>query len=145
VVAHAATVQINVHMKSSADLTIGELACRFGLATHVLRYWESMGLLAPVRAAGGQRRYGHTELARVAMILMGKEAGLGLRELREMLSTGNPMNHADLLRRHVTVLEHRIAQAQAAKDLVEHALSCPMSFDECPHAREQIEARIPPP
>jgi DNA-binding transcriptional MerR regulator len=128
-----------------ADLTIGELAGRFGLATHVLRHWESMGLLAPGRAAGGQRRYGHADLARVAMILMGKEAGLGLRELREVLRTGNPMDHAQLLRRHVTVLEQRIAQAHAAKDLVEHALSCPMKFDECPHAREQISARIPPP
>ena len=134
-------------MKSSTPhghLTIGELANRFGLATHVLRHWESMGLLAPSRAAGGQRRYGHADLARVAMILMGKEAGLGLREMRELLSTANPMDHADLLRRHVTVLEHRIAQAQAAKNLIEHALSCPVSFNECPHAREQISTRIPP-
>ena len=134
-------------MKSSAShghLTIGELANRFGLATHVLRHWESMGLLAPGRAAGRQRRYGHADLARVAMILMGKEAGLSLREMRELLSTANPMDHADLLRRHVTVLEHRIAQAQAAKNLIEHALSCPVSFDECPHAREQISTRIPP-
>jgi len=134
-------------MKSSTPhghLTIGELANRFGLATHVLRHWESMGLLAPGRAAGRQRRYGHTDLARVAMILMGKEAGLSLREMRELLSTANPMDHADLLRRHVTVLEHRIAQAQAAKNLIEHALSCPVSFNECPHAREQISTRIPP-
>lgn len=78
------------------------------------------------------------------MILMGKEAGLGLRELRDVLSTADPMDHADLLRAHVAVLEQRIAQARAAKDLIEHALSCPLSFDECPHAREQIAARIPP-
>jgi MerR family copper efflux transcriptional regulator len=148
VFAHVVTVQVNVHMKSSgsdADSTIGELACRFGLATHVLRHWESMGLLAPGRAAGGQRRYGHADLMRVAMILMGKEAGLNLRELRVLLSTGNPMDHLDLLRRHVTALERRIAQAQAAKDLIEHALSCPISFDQCPHAHEQIAAHIPPP
>jgi MerR family transcriptional regulator, copper efflux regulator len=141
------TVQLNVHMKSSVsdlDLTIGELARRFGLPTHVLRHWESMGLLAPVRDGGGQRRYSRADLARVAMILMGKEAGLGLRELSVLLSAANPMNHADLLRRHIGVLEHRIAQAQAAKDLIEHALSCPLSFDQCPHAREQILARIPP-
>jgi len=133
-------------MKSSTShghITIGELAGRFGLATHVLRHWESVGLLAPGRAAGGQRRYGDADLARVAMILMGKEAGLGLPEMRELLSTDNPMDHTDLLRRHVAVLERRIAQAQAAKNLVEHALSCPLSFDECPHARAQIARRIP--
>jgi DNA-binding transcriptional MerR regulator len=103
-----------------------------------------MGLLAPDRAAGGQRRYGESDLPRVAMILIGKEAGLGLRVLRDLLSMPNPMEHADLLRRHVTVLEQRISEAQAAKDLIEHALACPLSFDECPHARERIAARIPP-
>jgi DNA-binding transcriptional MerR regulator len=140
--AHGVTMLVNVHMKSS-DLTIGELATRFGLATHVLRHWESMGLLAPGRVASGQRRYGRSDLARVAMILMGKEAGLGLRELRKLLSTTNPMDHADLLRAHVEALERRITQAQTAKELIEHALSCPTAFDECPHARERIAARIP--
>lgn len=141
------TVLVNVHMKSSdpdAHLTIGELAGRFGLATHVLRHWESMGLLAPGRAAGGQRRYGHADLARVAMILMGRQAGLSLRDLSEVLSTDNPMDHSDLLRRHVRDLEHRIAEARVAKEFIEHALTCPLRFDQCPHAREQIAARIPP-
>lgn len=128
-------------MKSSGELTIGELAQRFGLATHVLRHWESMGLLAPDRDAGGQRRYGESDLARVALILMSKEAGFGLRELREFLSTSD---QKDALRRHLTVLERRIREAQAAKELVEHALSCPLSFAECPHARAQVAARIPP-
>jgi MerR family transcriptional regulator, copper efflux regulator len=130
---------VNVHMKSS---TIGEVAGRFGVATHVLRHWESMGLLAPTRDAGGQRRYGDEDLARVAMILMGKEIGLGLGELRALLITGNPMDQRDLLRGHLAVLERRIAEATAAKELVEHGLSCPLSFHECPHVREQIAARI---
>lgn len=125
-------------------MTIGELANRFGLATHVLRYWETMGLIAPGRVAGGQRRYDGSDLERVAMILMGKDAGLGLRELRDLLSTPNPMDHADLLRHHVRVLDRRITQAQTAKELIEHALSCPKRFDECPHARDRIASRIPP-
>ncbi|MER5317779.1 MerR family transcriptional regulator [Streptosporangium roseum] len=28
-------------------MTIGDVAARFGPATHVLRHWESMGLLSP--------------------------------------------------------------------------------------------------
>jgi hypothetical protein len=65
-------------------------------------------------------------------------------ELRDLLAADNPMDHPQLLRRHVTTLEERIARATAAKELIEHALSCPLPFDECPHAREQIAARIPP-
>jgi DNA-binding transcriptional MerR regulator len=134
------TLAVNVHMKSTQGLTVGEAAGRFGVATHVLRHWESMGLLSPARDAGGQRRYSPEDLTRVAMILMGKEAGLGLRELSEVLSTPDPMDHAELLRHHVTVLEQRIARAQTAKSLIEHALSCPLSFADCPHAREQLTA-----
>jgi DNA-binding transcriptional MerR regulator len=133
-------------MKSSAaPFTIGELAARFGLAPHVLRHWESAGLLSPSRDPNGQRRYTDADLPRVAMILMGKEAGLGLRALREVLSTGDPMDHEDVLRRHVAVLERQIAKAQEAKNLIEHALSCPVAFAECPHAGERLAARIPQP
>ncbi|MEO3807990.1 MerR family transcriptional regulator [Sphaerisporangium sp. B11E5] len=128
-------------MKSS--LTIGELAARFGLPAHVLRHWENAGLLAPARHESGHRRYGDADLRRVAMILMGKEAGLSLRTLAELLSTGDPMDHADLLKEHLAVLDRRIAEAQAAKSLIEHALSCPHDFGDCPHARERIESRIP--
>ncbi|WP_157247311.1 MerR family transcriptional regulator [Nonomuraea typhae] len=132
-------------MKSRERITIGELAERFGLATHVLRHWETMGLLEPARQTGGQRTYEQTDLERVAVILMGKEAGFTLGQLRMLLSAPhNPMRHRPLLQEHVRELEHRIAQAQAAKTLIEHALACPHSFAECEHAREQIAARIPP-
>lgn len=139
-----ATVELNVHMKSSGASTIGELARRFGLPTHVLRYWESMGLLEPRRDAIGQRRYGEPDAVRIAMIIMGKEVGLSLGDLRVLLAAGNPMDHPDLLRRHIAALEERIATATAAKRLIEHALSCPMPFARCPHAKEQIDARVPP-
>ncbi|MGP3960098.1 MerR family transcriptional regulator [Nonomuraea sp. 3N208] len=132
-------------MKSSEDLSIGDLADRFGLPTHVLRHWESVGLLRPARRAGGQRSYGPADLERVALIRMGKEAGFTLGELCVLLSAPSPMDHRDLLRRHIVELENRISRARAAKELIEHALACPHSFAECEHARERIAAHIPPP
>lgn len=125
-------------------MTIGEMAQRFGLATHVLRHWESMGLLAPTRQQSGHRRYGEADLARVSMILIAKDAGLELAQIREVFSTGDPMDHRELLVGHIAQLELRIAQAQAAKDLIEHALRCPHQFHECPNARAAIASRIPP-
>jgi MerR family transcriptional regulator, copper efflux regulator len=131
-------------MRSSDELSIGELARRFGLATHVLRHWESVGLLAPVRDAAGQRRYGPADLDRVAMILMGKEVGFGLRDLTVLVTAPDPMRHSDLLRERIAELDRRIAAARSAKAFLEHALDCPLSFAECPHATERIAARIPP-
>ncbi|KAA9150720.1 MerR family transcriptional regulator [Amycolatopsis acidicola] len=128
-------------MKSS-DLAIGEVAARFGLPTHVLRHWESVGLLAPARD-GGQRRYSHDELVRVALILMGKRVGLSLRQVRALVENRDAAEEAALLRAQVEALDRRIAEAREAKALLEHALECPLSFHECPDARAAIESWIP--
>ena len=71
-------LRLHVDMKSSATMSIGEAAGHFGLATHVLRHWETMGLLSPPRATGGRRRYERSDLYRVASVLLAKEAGLAL-------------------------------------------------------------------
>src|ERR687897_477065 len=52
------------------EYTIGQLADRFGLATHVLRHWEDMGVLSPVRRTAGRRVYGPVHVARIAEILL---------------------------------------------------------------------------
>ncbi|WP_236700641.1 helix-turn-helix domain-containing protein [Allosalinactinospora lopnorensis] len=54
-------------MKSTGtEYSIGEIAGRFGLATHVLRHWEAAGVLRPARRVNGRRRYDPEHLAQVA-------------------------------------------------------------------------------
>jgi MerR family transcriptional regulator, copper efflux regulator len=56
------------------------VAERFGLATHVLRHWESEGLLPPVRD-GDRRRYTDADQNRVAAILLAKaQAAMAMLE-----------------------------------------------------------------
>ncbi|MGW0803807.1 MerR family transcriptional regulator [Nonomuraea sp. NPDC002799] len=121
-------------MKSSPEMTIGELAGRFGLATHVLRHWEAMGLIAPARRANGRRRYTEDQVSRVTMIVRGKAGGLGLEQLREMFDAPAAGDRRELLRRHRAELEWRIRQAELSKTLVEHALECSApDFTLCPN------------
>lgn len=52
------------------DLSIQQVAQRTGLSVHTLRYYERIGLIAPVaRAAGGQRRYAAKDLAWIEFLL----------------------------------------------------------------------------
>ncbi|MFD0732075.1 helix-turn-helix domain-containing protein [Planotetraspora mira] len=130
-------------MKSSALMTIGDVAARFGLATHVLRHWESMGLLSPVRVGGDRRRYGPDDLYRVATILRAKEAGFGLGDIREMIDTPDPAARREVLHRHRSDLARRIDEAQASMDLIDHALDCDHDdFTRCPNFRRAVLRRV---
>lgn len=75
-------------------MSIGAVAERFGLATHVLRHWEAMDLLAPDRDSAGRRRYRVDHLTCVAVILRAQEAGLSLDTIRSLAATADPAKAA---------------------------------------------------
>jgi DNA-binding transcriptional MerR regulator len=141
------TLPFHVDVKSTLEqieMTIGELADRFGLATHVLRHWEAVGLLTPARRVNGRRRYGRNALARVVLIQQGKELGFGLEQMRAMLDATDPVARREELARHDAELKRRIESATAAREMIAHALNCPApDFIECPNFRAMLEARIP--
>ncbi|MGP4113186.1 MerR family transcriptional regulator [Streptomyces sp. 4N509B] len=137
-------------MKSSDDsgvgtMGIGAVAARFGLATHVLRHWESMGLLHPGRDAGGRRRYGADDLTRVAMILLSREAGLGLGTIRSLSASVDRATRHEVLRAEAEQLRSRIAAAQASLELIEGGLNCAHEdVTQCPNYRRLIAERVGP-
>lgn len=124
---------------------IGALAERFGLATHVLRHWEAMGLLTPARDPAGRRRYGTADLTRVAVILRAKEAGLSLGTIRSLVAAADPATRRDLLLEEAEVLRSRIAAAQASLGLIECALGCDHEDpSRCAHFQQMVAERVGP-
>ncbi|WP_033289768.1 MerR family transcriptional regulator [Amycolatopsis jejuensis] len=127
----------------STELTIGEVADRFGLATHVLRHWESVGLLAPARSAASRRRYSADDLIRIAVILQAKEIGFPLGDIRELLTAREPGQRAGLLQRRRAEVTAWIAAAQASLEMLDCALAC--THDDlaaCPHFQAAVTARV---
>lgn len=132
-------------MKSSDDtLGIGEVADRFGLPTHVLRHWETVGLLAPGRDPAGRRRYRPADLTRVAVVLRAKEAGLSLEAVRALTAAPANADRRQLLEQQAESLRRRIAAARASLELVECALNCDHEdITGCPHFRALVTAPEP--
>lgn len=136
-------LRLNVNMKSTPDLTIGELASHFNLPTHALRHWESEGLLSPTRTTGARRRYTPDDLYRVASILKAKQAGLSLPSIREMLTTKDPATRKQVLARHHKTLLAKQAELKTAITLLEGALSCThQDLITCPNYRNHLEELI---
>lgn len=126
-------------------MSIGALAGRFGLATHVLRHWESVGLLSPARDTAGRRRYTAADVTRVAVILRAKDAGLSLDTIGTLTAGADRVRRRDRLREEAEALRDRIAAAQASLELLEGALGCEHEdITECPRFQQAVAERVPP-
>jgi len=126
-------------MKSSETWSVGETARRFGLETHVLRYWEDEDLLRPVRDGAGRRRYGRDDVVRVGVIVRSKAAGMSLEQVRVMLDAGAADRHR-VLEAHIADLDRRMADMAASRAMTEHALQCRAhDIATCPGFRTHVQ------
>jgi MerR family copper efflux transcriptional regulator len=122
------------------ELTIGQLAARFGLATHVLRHWEDVGLIEPAERVNGRRRYRSWHVARVATILLSKEAGLRLDDIKAILDAPDGPARKQLLRHHRDELDRRLARIEASRQIVQHGIDCRAEdFTRCPNFLRIVE------
>jgi MerR family copper efflux transcriptional regulator len=130
-------------MKSSTGeelLSIGALAGRFDLATHVLRHWEAMGLLSPATRVNGRRYYTRDHVVRVASIVGSKAGGLSLTQIRDLLGAPDVAARRQLLADHVDELDRRINEITAAKRMAEHAMSCRAAdITQCPNFQRHLQ------
>ena len=74
-----------VKMIDGELLTIGELAQRTGVARSALRYYEELDILQPNDRRSGQRRYDEAAVALVGAILLLREVGFSLNQIRQIL------------------------------------------------------------
>ena len=105
-------------------MRIGEAAAAVGMTTKALRFYEDQGLLPPAeRSANGYRDYPEELLGRLRFIRRGKDAGLGLAEIRDILRVrdagGSPCGHvAERLAEQLAGLDRQIAELTALRAAV---------------------------
>lgn len=68
----------------SDTYTIGAVCAEFNVTPRALRFYESKGLLSPIRE-GQKRLFTRRDLARLKLILRGKNYGFALSEMKELL------------------------------------------------------------
>lgn len=99
-------------------LSIGDTATALGLPVETLRYYDRAGLLLDPtpRDAGGRRRYGTADLAWIAGLVMLRETGMSIADIRviaELSRTpGTEAERLVLFRAHRERVLERIAQTQ---------------------------------
>jgi MerR family redox-sensitive transcriptional activator SoxR len=119
-------------------LSIGDLAERTGLAVSAIRHYEAMGILAPLRNAGGHRRYDRSDLRRLSYAMVAQGLGLSLSRIAESLRhipQGRAPSRADwaaISRDIRKELDQRIAGLEALRDRLDGCIGCGcLSLDLC--------------
>ena len=126
---------------NSVGLPIGAAAERFSIAPHVLRHWEAVGLLRPGRTADDRRRYHPDDLARIAVILRAKEAGLALDDIRHILRA-EPRSRRRMLQQQRAMVADRIERDRARLAVLDCVLACEHEDQAgCPHFQQAISER----
>ena len=84
-------VKLKGHMNYQEEaITIQQVSQRLNVPKPTLRFWERefVGILAPLRTNGGQRRYAPEHVSIIEEIIMLKKAGLSLVEIKRKLGKG---------------------------------------------------------
>ncbi|MCK2222009.1 MerR family transcriptional regulator (plasmid) [Actinomadura sp. ATCC 31491] len=127
-------------------LTIGELAGQVGVAASTLRYWEDLGLLPRPARVAGRRRYPPAMTSQVGLILLLRDVGFTLREIKALVAhrpSARDDGWRELHERKLAELDRRIARAQAARTAIAHGLACPHEdLTECPNFTRGIAALL---
>lgn len=120
-------------------LSIGELSKRTGVKIPTIRYYEQMGLIeAPERSRGNQRRYTKQGLERLSFIRHGRELGLAIEDIRELISLSNhPESPCDdahqIAKRHLISVQTRIKKLKRLEKELKRisTISDPGHIGEC--------------
>lgn len=113
-----------------AELTIGALSERTGVAPSALRFYEAEGLIHATRSDGGQRRYQREVVRRVSFIRVAQQVGLRLDEISEALSslpeqrTPTEKDWEKLSRSWRPRLDERIAMLERLRDRLDGCIGC---------------------
>ena len=121
-----------------ASVPIGEVARRTGLAVSAIRYYEDEGLIRPMRAPGGQRRFRRADLRRLSFIRIAQGLGFTLSQIRAQMAalpegrTPNARDWRRLSRAYREELDRKIAVMQRLRDDLDGCIGCGcLSLERC--------------
>lgn len=112
-------------------MQIGEAAQRSGVSAKMIRYYESIDLIAPgKRSDAGYRIYANEDVHTLRFIKRARKLGFSLEQIRELVSLWQDPHRAsadvrEITRTHVAALELRIREMTDMRDtLINMAEKC---------------------
>ena len=119
------------------NVSIGEAARASGVSAKMIRYYESIGLIAaPARSAAGYRFYDERDVQTLRFVRRARDLGFPVEDIARLLELwrDGARSSADVKRlaeEHIAALEERIAALQSMQRTLER-LACACHGDDRP-------------
>ncbi|MCF2872844.1 redox-sensitive transcriptional activator SoxR [Octadecabacter sp. G9-8] len=113
-----------------SGLTIGDLSTRTGLAVSAIRFYETHGIVHPVRNAGGHRRYDKADLRRLSFAMIAQRLGFSLADIAAHMAhlpTHKAPSKTDWSKISKTMridITERITQLEKLRDRLDGCIGC---------------------
>lgn len=111
-------------------ISIGQLADRTGLSVSAIRFYETKGLVNPMRNSGRQRRFLRSDIRRLSFVLIAQQLGLPLREIEDVLAklpksrTPTQKDWNRISRAIRKALDDQIAKLTRTRDNLDGCIGC---------------------
>jgi len=117
-------------MRASDWLSIGQLAERTGLSVSAIRFYETKGLVTPLRSPGGNRRFPRSDIRRLSFVMVAQQFGYSIYDIAatlESLPAGRAPTKRDwtrISRDFRKALDARIDALSAMRDRLDGCIGC---------------------
>ena len=132
-------------------MNIGEVAKQSGVSAKMIRYYESVGLIAAAdRSDAGYRNYGMNDVHTLRFIRRARDLGFTVEQMTNLLALWKDRSRASaevkkIALDHVGLLERKVAELQAMTATLRHlAAHCHGdSRPDCPILEDLAQANPP--
>ena len=97
----------------TVSLSIAEAAQASGLSAYTLRYYEKIGLIAPIDRRSGARRYSDTDMRWLEFLVRLRATGMSMRDMQRYAQLLRKGNAAASLAERQALLEEHAARLEA--------------------------------
>jgi Predicted transcriptional regulators len=110
------------------NYTISQIAEKFNVEPHTLRFYEKEGIITPERSENGIRVFTDENISQLELVMCLKSTGMPLRDIKryfDMVSSGDDMleerleifveqkehvlNEIEVLKKYLKKIEHKIS------------------------------------